>query len=187
MDFELTDDRRMLADTLNRFLADKLRLETRNKVAYEAPYHDSGEVGGAGRAWRALRPGARGEGRLRRRGLRHRRWCSRRWAGRSAPSRCCRSLHGCAAPRRGGCRPGAAAVRRHALRGGHGRGRRALRPGRDRDRGAAGGRRLDARRPQERRLRRPRRRALPRGGAQRRAASRCSRWRPACAQVTTTA
>jgi alkylation response protein AidB-like acyl-CoA dehydrogenase len=40
MDFEISDDRRMLADTLNRFLADRYDIEHRNKVAYEAPYHD---------------------------------------------------------------------------------------------------------------------------------------------------
>lgn len=40
MDFDLTEDRRMLADTLNRYLADQYTVEHRNKVAYEAPYHD---------------------------------------------------------------------------------------------------------------------------------------------------
>ncbi|MBD3679144.1 MAG: acyl-CoA dehydrogenase family protein [Rhodobacteraceae bacterium] len=40
MHFELTDDRRMLADTLNRFLTDTYGIEHRNKVAYEAPFHD---------------------------------------------------------------------------------------------------------------------------------------------------
>lgn len=40
MDFTLTDDRRMLKDTLSRYLADKYQIEHRNKVAYEAPYHD---------------------------------------------------------------------------------------------------------------------------------------------------
>ncbi|THD73848.1 acyl-CoA dehydrogenase [Thalassobius vesicularis] len=40
MDFNLTEDRQMLADTLNRFLADQYPVEHRNKVAYDAPYHD---------------------------------------------------------------------------------------------------------------------------------------------------
>ena len=40
MDFNLTEDRRMLADTLNRFLADQYPVEHRNKVAYDAPFHD---------------------------------------------------------------------------------------------------------------------------------------------------
>lgn len=40
MDFTLTDDRRMLKDTLSRYLSDKYGMEHRNKVAYEAPYHD---------------------------------------------------------------------------------------------------------------------------------------------------
>jgi len=40
MDFTLTDDRRMLKDSLDRYLADKYTIEHRNKVAYEAPYHD---------------------------------------------------------------------------------------------------------------------------------------------------
>ena len=40
MNFDLTDDRRMLADTLNRYLADKYSAEHRAEVAYDAPYHD---------------------------------------------------------------------------------------------------------------------------------------------------
>ncbi|WP_296762222.1 acyl-CoA dehydrogenase family protein [Sediminimonas sp.] len=40
MDFNLTDDRRMLADTLARYLADKYTIEHRNEVAYEMPCHD---------------------------------------------------------------------------------------------------------------------------------------------------
>ncbi len=40
MNFEQTDDRRMLADTLRRFLADAYPFEHRNKMAYEAPFHD---------------------------------------------------------------------------------------------------------------------------------------------------
>lgn len=40
MHFEMSDDRRMLADTLNRFLAERYGWEHRNKVAYEAPFHD---------------------------------------------------------------------------------------------------------------------------------------------------
>lgn len=40
MDFSLTDDRRMLSDSLSRFLADKYPFEHRSAVAYEAPFHD---------------------------------------------------------------------------------------------------------------------------------------------------
>ncbi|MFD1509243.1 acyl-CoA dehydrogenase family protein [Lacimonas salitolerans] len=40
MDFNLTEDRRMLADSLNRYLGDKYPVEHRNKVAYDLPCHD---------------------------------------------------------------------------------------------------------------------------------------------------
>ncbi|KKK86163.1 hypothetical protein LCGC14_2766000, partial [marine sediment metagenome] len=40
MDFEQSDDRRMLADSLGRYLTDKYGIEARNGVAYDAPYHD---------------------------------------------------------------------------------------------------------------------------------------------------
>ncbi len=40
MDFNLTEDRQMLADTLNRFLGEQYPAEHRIKVAYDAPYHD---------------------------------------------------------------------------------------------------------------------------------------------------
>lgn len=40
MDFDVSEDRRMLADTLNRFLTDRYGIEHRNSVAYDAPYHD---------------------------------------------------------------------------------------------------------------------------------------------------
>jgi len=40
MDFNLTEDRQMLADTLGRFLSEQYPVEHRIKVAYEAPYHD---------------------------------------------------------------------------------------------------------------------------------------------------
>ena len=40
MNFEMTDDRRMLADTLRRFLADRYDAEHRARVAYAAPWHD---------------------------------------------------------------------------------------------------------------------------------------------------
>lgn len=40
MNFDLTEDRRMLSDTLNRFLSDKYSAEHRASVAYDAPYHD---------------------------------------------------------------------------------------------------------------------------------------------------
>jgi len=40
MDFSLTDDRRMLSDTLTRYLADKYPFEHRSKIAYDLPCHD---------------------------------------------------------------------------------------------------------------------------------------------------
>jgi alkylation response protein AidB-like acyl-CoA dehydrogenase len=40
MDFNLTEDRQMLADTLGRFLTAQYPVEHRIKVAYDAPYHD---------------------------------------------------------------------------------------------------------------------------------------------------
>ncbi|MBR9842743.1 MAG: acyl-CoA dehydrogenase [Rhodobacteraceae bacterium] len=40
MNFDLTEDRQMLADTLNRYLADQYGIEARNASAYEAPFHD---------------------------------------------------------------------------------------------------------------------------------------------------
>ena len=40
MDFNHTEDRRMISDSLRRYLADQYDNEFRNKVAYEAPYHD---------------------------------------------------------------------------------------------------------------------------------------------------
>ena len=39
MNFEQTDDRRMLSDSLSRLLADACDPKTRNAVAYTAPYH----------------------------------------------------------------------------------------------------------------------------------------------------
>ncbi len=41
MDFETSDDRRMLADTLARFLAEACPPETRATLAYTEPFHDS--------------------------------------------------------------------------------------------------------------------------------------------------
>ncbi len=41
MDFNLTEDRRMLADSLGRFLSEQYPVEHRNKVAYELPCHDA--------------------------------------------------------------------------------------------------------------------------------------------------
>lgn len=42
MNFELTAERRMLRETLSRFLADHYGIEHRNAVAYSAPFHDPG-------------------------------------------------------------------------------------------------------------------------------------------------
>ncbi len=39
MNFDLTEDRQMLADTLKRYLAEQYDIETRNKVAYDLPCH----------------------------------------------------------------------------------------------------------------------------------------------------
>ncbi|GAB5446807.1 acyl-CoA dehydrogenase family protein [Gymnodinialimonas sp.] len=39
MNFEQSDDRRMLSETLRRYLADNYAMEHRNAVAYEAPFH----------------------------------------------------------------------------------------------------------------------------------------------------
>ncbi len=40
MNFEMSDDRRMLSDTLRRYLADAYPFEHRTAVAYDAPFHD---------------------------------------------------------------------------------------------------------------------------------------------------
>jgi alkylation response protein AidB-like acyl-CoA dehydrogenase len=40
MDFQPTDDRRLLRDTLTRYLAEQYPLSHRNAVAYNAPFHD---------------------------------------------------------------------------------------------------------------------------------------------------
>ena len=40
MDFNLTEDRRMLSDSLGRYLTDQYPIDHRNKVAYSLPAHD---------------------------------------------------------------------------------------------------------------------------------------------------
>ncbi|SIN99610.1 acyl-CoA dehydrogenase family protein [Vannielia litorea] len=40
MNFEMTDDRRMLADSLGKLLSGRYGIEHRTRVAYAAPYHD---------------------------------------------------------------------------------------------------------------------------------------------------
>ncbi|MGI3169543.1 acyl-CoA dehydrogenase family protein [Pseudooceanicola sp. C21-150M6] len=45
MNFDLTEDRQMLQDTLRRYLADKYGIEHRNKVAYAEPFHDPAKWG----------------------------------------------------------------------------------------------------------------------------------------------
>lgn len=40
MDFNLTEDRQMLSDTLTRYLAEQYQIEHRNSIAYDPPYHD---------------------------------------------------------------------------------------------------------------------------------------------------
>ena len=42
MNFDLTEDRQMLSDSLNRFLADRYGWEERTRVAYTAPFSDAG-------------------------------------------------------------------------------------------------------------------------------------------------
>lgn len=39
MDFDLTEDRQMLSDTLRRYLAEEYPIAVHNKVAYAAPFH----------------------------------------------------------------------------------------------------------------------------------------------------
>lgn len=39
MDFNISDDRRMLSESMRRYLSDRYDAETRNSVAYAAPYH----------------------------------------------------------------------------------------------------------------------------------------------------
>ena len=39
MDFSYSDDRRMLSDSLRRYLMDQYPIEQRNMVAYTTPYH----------------------------------------------------------------------------------------------------------------------------------------------------
>ncbi|MDJ0930689.1 acyl-CoA dehydrogenase family protein [Breoghania sp.] len=39
MNFDLTEDRQMLADTMRRYLADKCAIERRNAIAYAEPFH----------------------------------------------------------------------------------------------------------------------------------------------------
>lgn len=39
MDFNYSDDRRMLSDSLRRYLSEQYGIEQRNAVAYQAPYH----------------------------------------------------------------------------------------------------------------------------------------------------
>lgn len=62
MNFDLTEDRQLLSDTLTRYLSDKYRIRKRNDVAYAAPYHDPerwSEMAGIGIAG-ALVPGSAG-------------------------------------------------------------------------------------------------------------------------------
>lgn len=42
MDFNLSEDHQLLADTLRRFLAERAGPEARDRVAWSAPYHDPG-------------------------------------------------------------------------------------------------------------------------------------------------
>jgi hypothetical protein len=45
MNFEMSDDRRMLADTLRRALSDGYGFENRTEAAYSAPFHDPARAG----------------------------------------------------------------------------------------------------------------------------------------------
>ena len=40
MNFDLTEDRQMLSESLNRYLADRYSLKDRNRIAHEAPFSD---------------------------------------------------------------------------------------------------------------------------------------------------
>ena len=62
MDFEPSDDRRMLADSLGRWLADAYPVSHRNAVAYAAPFHDPARWAGLAElgVLHALVPEARG-------------------------------------------------------------------------------------------------------------------------------
>ena len=40
MDFNLTEERQMLSNTLTRYLAECYQSEHRNSIAYKAPFHD---------------------------------------------------------------------------------------------------------------------------------------------------
>ncbi|WP_407494226.1 acyl-CoA dehydrogenase family protein [Pseudooceanicola sp. MF1-13] len=45
MNFDLTEDRQMLQDSLRRYLGDKYQIDHRNKVAYAEPFHDPAKWG----------------------------------------------------------------------------------------------------------------------------------------------
>tara|TARA_R110000868_G_scaffold101630_5_gene279738 strand:- start:14554 stop:15633 length:1080 start_codon:yes stop_codon:yes gene_type:complete len=45
MNFTQTDDRRMISDSLRRYLADQYPVEHRIKIAYDAPFHDPSKWG----------------------------------------------------------------------------------------------------------------------------------------------
>jgi len=46
MDFKTSEDRRMLADTVRRYLTEQYPIEHRNAVAYAAPWHDAAKWDG---------------------------------------------------------------------------------------------------------------------------------------------
>lgn len=86
MDFNLTEDRRILQETLIRFLRDRYGWDHRASVAYTAPFHDPGawaqlaEMGVMGMLFAKARRGMAAAASISRPYL-------NRWAGRCRPSR----------------------------------------------------------------------------------------------------
>jgi alkylation response protein AidB-like acyl-CoA dehydrogenase len=62
MDFTISDDRRMLAETLRRYLSAQYPMAHRNRVAYAAPFHDPAQWAGLAELglFHALAPEDRG-------------------------------------------------------------------------------------------------------------------------------
>ena len=92
MNFEHTEDRRMLADSLNRFIAEQYAFETRDRIAKSAAGLQHRDLAAVRRAGRDRRAVPRRRRRLRRRRLRHRRGlrgAGPRPGGRAVARRAC--------------------------------------------------------------------------------------------------
>jgi hypothetical protein len=88
MDFNLTEDRRMLQDSLTRYLGDKYPVDHRNKVAYALPCHDPAkwaEMAELGALFALAREDAGGFGGT---GFDHHGRVRGAWAAPSTPNRC---------------------------------------------------------------------------------------------------